>query len=477
MHKIFKIRKRKILTRSNKIRLRYLVSSLCMLGVGLSLFVVQGPALSSAYHGLRDEKIELSRIHAALEPSAGENDLPFHAPLTGIMRNASELVKKAEPSPYRKVTISSGDTIAGVLQNAGLSGGEAYQAVKALKEYFDPRKVKSGQEIGLHFKPTDDGEMQFDKMAMKLSAVKEVVIRKEDAEEFTAEVQEKELVKRTYGRYAEIQTSLYGSAARADIPSPIIAEMIRIYSWDIDFQRDIRRGDKVEVMYEVYETEEGDFAKYGDVLFANLSVGGTEVPIYRYAMADGRVDYFQPNGTSIRKTLMKTPIDGARISSGFGMRRHPVLGYNKMHKGMDFAAPTGTPIYAAGDGVIEHMARNGSYGNYVRIRHNGRLKTAYAHMHKFKAGLGQGKRVKQGDVIGYVGTTGRSTGPHLHYEVLVNNTQTDPKSLSLPTGEVLEGPELKKFKAFVKSLSKQYVSLTENLKFASHDVESDMRIR
>ena len=163
---------------------------------------------------------------------------------------------------------------------------------------------------------------------------------------------------------------------------------------------------------------------------------------------------------------MKTPVDGARISSGFGMRRHPVLGYNKMHKGMDFAAPTGTPIYAAGDGIVEHAGRKGSYGNYIRIRHNSKLKTAYAHLHKIKPTVKVGSRVRQGDVIATVGTTGRSTGPHLHYEVLLNSKQVDPRSVNLPTGEQLAGAELKRFKALAGSVHKQYVSLVDGLKFA-----------
>jgi len=160
------------------------------------------------------------------------------------------------------------------------------------------------------------------------------------------------------------------------------------------------------------------------------------------------------------------PVDGARLSSRYGMRRHPVLGYNKMHKGDDFAAPTGTPIYAAGDGVVEYASRKGSYGNYVRIRHNSKLKTAYAHLHKFKKGISSGKTVKQGDVIGYVGSTGRSTGPHLHYEVLVNGVQVNPRSVKLPTGEILTAGQLKRFKSLIQDIDQKYASLTKGLKFA-----------
>ena len=318
----------------------------------------------------------------------------------------------------------------------------------------------------MNYKSEGEDERSFKSLVMKVDPVKSVLVEKTDDETFTSELQEKELVKREYAYSTDIETSLYGSAARAGIPPQIIAEMIRIYSWNVDFQRDIRSGDKIEVLYEVQETEDGDYARYGEVLYANLSVGGTPVPIYRYEMKDGRVDYFQPDGFSVRKTLMKTPVDGARLSSGFGMRKHPVLGYNKMHKGLDFAAPTGTPIYAAGDGVVEYAGRFSSYGNYVRIRHNSKLKTAYAHMHKFASGVSVGKRVNQGDVIGYIGTTGRSTGPHLHYEVHVNNSQVNPRSVDLPTGEQLTGEEKKKFEGVMASLNQQYAALSKGLKFA-----------
>jgi murein DD-endopeptidase MepM/ murein hydrolase activator NlpD len=336
-----------------------------------------------------------------------------------------------------------------------------------MKEHVDPRAVKVGQKLNVYFKPVKGEENgEFNKLVMNVDPIKEVTVSR-DGDKFKTELSEKKLVKNTYAGRAEIETSLYGSAARAGIPSQVIAEMIRIYSWNIDFQRDIQPGDKIEVMYEAEETEDGEYAKFGNVLYANLTVGGKDVPIYRFETTDGRVDYFQPSGMSIRNTLMKTPIDGARISSGFGMRHHPVLGYNKMHKGIDFAAATGTPIYAAGDGVLEYAGRFSSYGNYIRIRHNSQLKTAYGHMHRLAKGMKIGERVHQGEVIGYVGSTGRATGPHLHYEVLVNNSQVNPKSVNLPTGEQLAGKELNKFKSQMASLHQQYVSLADGLKLAA----------
>jgi murein DD-endopeptidase MepM/ murein hydrolase activator NlpD len=200
-----------------------------------------------------------------------------------------------------------------------------------------------------------------------------------------------------------------------------------------------------------------------------MTLSGKELAYYQYTPKSGITDYFNPQGQSVRKTLMRTPINGARLSSGFGKRKHPILGYTKMHRGTDFAAPTGTPIMAAGDGVVDFIGRNGAYGKYIRIRHNSSYKTAYAHMSGFKRGLKQGDRVKQGDTIGYVGTTGRSTGPHLHYEVLENGKQRNPMSVKLPAGEKLEGQDLKRFAASLPALQQRIAVARGEGQFLAQD--------
>lgn len=473
LHNFIKLRQRYIFTRGNRVRLRYVASTLGVFAV-LAASLMQPAAASFMRKFQKFQPVNAQMIaQGDIEQVLVHNDLASAEGVSEGIRRAAVSMKKAPKRPnFRQISVDIGDTIAGVLEKAGVSKSDSYHVVKALSEHYDPRNVKPGQKINVQFKPTEDGGFELVRMGMQLSPVKEVTVEKQSEEDFKAELAEKELQVRQQAHYANIETSLYGSAARAGLPAGVIAEVIRVYSWDIDFQRDIRRGDKIEVLYDVYETEDGEIVKYGDVLYASLSVGGKDIPIYRHEMSDGRVDYFEPDGHSIRKTLMKTPIDGARLSSGFGMRKHPVLGYNKMHKGVDFAAPTGTPIYAAGDGTISFAGRKGGYGNYVQLRHNSTLKTAYAHMHKFAKGISQGKRVSQGDVIGYVGTTGRSTGPHLHYEVLVNNGQVNPNSVDLPTGEQLEGEELKAFQKMMGKLHKQYVSLTEGMKFAHKDSEN-----
>ncbi len=477
LHRFIKLRQRDILTKENRLRFRYVAGSsvvylaLIAASIGsLSGTLSMDGAVGSARHASQVMQIVSGFSQTADQDQAQQRELAantLQSHVSDSIRKASTAIQKPPKPLHREVKIGRGDTVAGVLQEAGLGGTEAYYAVKALSKHYDPRKIKPGQKLQVHFKPggPDDG-LIFNKMTMKLDPVKTVVVIRDNEDNFASVLDEKELKPHSNARFAEIETSLYGSAARAGIPPQVIAEVIRIYSWDIDFQRDIRRGDKIEVLYETQETDDGDFARYGDVLYANLSVGGKDIPIYRYEMKDGRVDYFEPDGFSIRKTLMKTPVDGARISSSFGMRKHPVLGYNKMHKGMDFSAPTGTPIYAAGDGVIDFIGRKGAYGNYVRVRHNSKLKTAYAHMHKFGRGMTKGKRVEQGQVIGYVGTTGRSTGPHLHYEVHMDGKQVNPKSVDLPTGEQLDGDELKRFKGLMGAVYQQYVALSDGLKFA-----------
>ncbi|MCB9983820.1 MAG: peptidoglycan DD-metalloendopeptidase family protein [Rhodospirillales bacterium] len=472
LYRMIPVRQRYLVTRDNRLRMRYVASCAAVAVLALVSTLGGAPTSSMALRIADDFKVayQSEEVLPAPLPAQVQQvdpiDAHLQAGVSSAIRRASQAIQKPEQPRYKELVVQSGDTVAGLLQEAGLSGPDAYQVVKALGEYYDVRRVKSGQKIGVHFRPADDGALEFNRLAMKLDPVKEVSVAKTGPEEFKSELNEKELFPKLYARKARIQTSLYGSAARANIPSAVIAEMIRIYSWNVDFQRDIRSGDQIEVLYEAFETEDGEFARYGNVLFASLNVGNREYPIYRFEMDDGRVDYFEPDGISIRKTLMKTPVDGARISSGFGMRKHPVLGYSKMHKGMDFAAPTGTPIYAAGDGVIEHAGRNGSFGNYIRIRHNSKLKTAYAHLHKIKSSVKKGDRVKQGQVIGYVGTTGRSTGPHLHYEVLLNSKQVDPRSVNLPTGEQLTGQQLKRFKQKLGETRQQYVSLKQDFKFA-----------
>ena len=483
------LRHRHVLTRDGRLRLRYMVPG----ATGIMAVLLTGVVSFSAGFVARGEDYSFIKTYdvAHIEPAAGYADIEGRMESTTrrlqryLDRGDSETAQAAAvttvaaiqprliPQPRETtLTIGKGDTLAVVLKRAGVSNSEAHAALAVLQDKFDPRRIRPGQDISVRLDPVspeNSDEYRLTSIGLSVDSFKSVSLTR-SGEEFKAEQIEKPVERKTYAKVAPIEVSLYGSAAKAGIPNSVTAEIIRVLSFDIDFQRDIRRGDSIEVMYDQDETADGKGVRFGSVLFARLNVNGVSTPVYRYEMKNGTVDYFTADGKSVRKALMKTPIDGARVSSGYGMRRHPVLGYSKMHKGMDFAAPTGTPIYAAGDGTIEKLGRWSAYGNYIRIRHNGDIKTAYAHMSKYAKGLSAGSRVKQGQVIGYVGATGRVTGAHLHYEVLVNGTQINPNSMKLPTGETLKGAELASFKLKMQQINRQFEELKNNggsLKVAS----------
>ena len=254
-----------------------------------------------------------------------------------------------------------------------------------------------------------------------------------------------------------IKSSLYEDGKMAGVPIEILSEAIKLYSFDVDFQRDIQKNDEFEILYEVLINSSRGNIFYGNIKYIKLSLHGNILEYFIFKDEANHFDYFNKEGKNVRKALMKTPIDGARLSSSYGVRKHPILGYNKLHKGVDFAAPKGTPVYAAGNGVIDFVGRNGGFGKYIRIRHNSSYKTAYAHLNNYKKNIYKGKRVNQGETIGYVGSTGKSTGPHLHYEVIYQNKQINPMKMKLPSGKVLKDDELKRFNEEMKIIYSDFL--------------------
>ena len=270
------------------------------------------------------------------------------------------------------------------------------------------------------------------------------LVRDTDTEKFNQKILVSKLKKKiVYGENI-ILDSLYKSAVNKKVPANIIIEFARIYGFQVDFQRDIRKKDSFQIMYEIFIDDNKKIIESGNILFANLKLSGENNSLYYYD-GKGNEGHYDKNGKSVQKALMKTPINGARLSSPFGMRKHPIDGFNKMHRGTDFAAPMGTPIMASGNGVVKKAGWCGGGGNCVVIKHNSTYQTIYAHMSKFASGIRSGVRVKQGQTIGYVGSTGKSTGPHLHYEVLVNGKKVNSQTLKLPSGKVLKGEERKIF--------------------------------
>ena len=460
------LRERYLLTRRKNLRLRYVTAVFVFLFTGLSALTLVSQ---------NSNAVSISAMNmAAIAPATGyENDIGniinggLYGDISLVSMGGHDLpMKEHRPLPLdREVTINAGDALGVVMERQGIGAQEAAIVIKAMAEHYDPRRIKAGQKIQMHFDKAAADQQRFREMKIQLDPIKTLVVARA-GNRFDAEVHEKKVGRVVRAKQALVELSLYGSAAKAGIPQGVVAEAIHIFSWNVDFQRDIRPKDSLEIMYESYETESGYVAKNGNILYAKLTLSGREIPLYRYKMADGRIDYFQPDGRSIKRTLMKTPINGARMSSGFGKRRHPVLGYTKMHKGIDFAASKGSPIFAAGDGIIEKAGWFSSYGKYVRIRHNSKLKTAYAHMSKIRSSVKSGTRVTQGQVIGYVGSTGRSTGPHLHYEVLSGGRQVNPRSVNLPTGEELTGKDKNNFKAIVRKADDKFASALEGTKIA-----------
>lgn len=393
-------------------------------------------------------------ILSGCEESTKTNEIPSpEAKTTGQPNPLIELAKfvsAEEVAPARQLKRSTGklkrrETLIDVLDRLGADRKESNRAIYQAANHIDMRKLRPGQAVTAFFDSTNDAQLTA--LSFQPDAERQVLVsRNSDGDWKSRELK----VKLSEGHNkvgGVIETSIYELALKQGAKDQQVVDFANIFAYDVDFQREIRQGDTFEITYEVSRDEDGQLVKGGNVLYAELDGKKVSKKFYRYTTSDdGITDYYDENGKAARKFLMKTPINGARLSSSFGKRRHPVLGYTKMHKGTDFAAPRGTPIYAAGNGVIERASRYGGYGNYIRIRHSDGYKTAYAHMKGYARGIKKGVRVTQGQVIGYVGTTGRSTGPHLHYEVQVKGKHVDAMRLRLPTGRTLKGKMLNAFK-------------------------------
>lgn len=345
----------------------------------------------------------------------------------------------------KEMRVGNGETLAGLLTRAGASSSDANAALNSIADVYNPRRLRPGQAISLYFQ-RDGGVAQLTGVAFRSEPGASVTANRTTTGGFEAREVQMPLTFEIARIAAPVETSLYSSALALGATDREVAALADAFSYDVDFQRDVRPGDDFELVFERFYDDEGNTVRTGDLLYVSLESSRGAREFYQFmAPGDSRPDWYDADGKSARRFLMKTPINGARLSSGFGMRRHPILGYSRMHRGTDFAAPTGTPILAAGDGVVERAGPFSSFGNYVRIRHANGYETAYAHMSRFARGMRPGARVRQGQVIGYVGTTGRSTGPHLHYEVLRRGQQVNPMSLRVANGRNLTGRALELF--------------------------------
>ena len=407
---------------------------------------------------------------ASEEPLAADFEQQLDPHYFVFAHTEFDAARESAMQPERRaVRAAKGDTFMALLVKADVPRAEAHEAIVALRKVYNPRKLMPGQVIELSFMPdrSESGPARFLGLSFEPNAERMVSVERAWNNGFKATVIKKELTLRLVRSAGSMDRSLYVDTTRAAIPAPVVAQLIRAYSFDVDFQRDIQRGDAFDVIYEQYQDENGRSARTGNMVYAALSLSGITLQVYRYELAGGVVGYFNEKGESVRKALMRTPVDGARLSSRYGRRRHPILGYTRMHRGVDFAARRGTPVMAAGSGVIARVGWNGSYGRYIKIRHNGTYSTAYGHLHRYARNIRAGKRVRQGQIIGYVGSTGRSTGPHLHYEVHRKNRQINPMKLRLPTGNKLTGKRLARFMKFRAGIDEKRASLPVQSKVAS----------
>ena len=344
----------------------------------------------------------------------------------------------------QKYYLQEGETFTGALKQADLQDDEINDVVNIISKKIDLRKLNVGTLIETYTKSINDKKI-INEIIIYPDIEKKIYVKKVN-NKFVAGEDKKKLFSKLKLYEVEIHNSIYESLKKIDTPDEIIMEFVQLYSFDIDFQRDIRKGNKIKIFFEIYTDSQNNYIKSGNINFSEIILNDESYELYRFqSEGDEFVEYFNSDGKSATKALMKTPINGARLSSGFGMRKHPILGYNKKHQGVDFAAPTGTPIMAAGTGHIEFVGNNGGAGKYIRIKHLNGYKTSYSHLSKYASGIQKNVKVRQGQVIGYVGNTGLSTGPHLHYEVIFNGKRINPMKMKLPSGKQLKDKNLEIF--------------------------------
>ena len=340
--------------------------------------------------------------------------------------------------------VKEGDNYEIIINNIAIPANEKKIFLETIKKNKKIKILRPNQKI--FFKVDKKDTPKIIEFNIEISKKKEIYyVRDFESNQFSSKILEKKLNKTLVYKESKITNSLYQTALDLNIKPNVIIEFARLYGFQVDFQRDIWRDDSFQIIYEEFLNDKMEIIETGNIIFANLNLQNEDLKLYRHEFETNKIDYFDENGKSMRKTLMKTPINGARLSSSFGKRKHPILGFTKMHTGTDFAAPTGTPILASGDGVVVRAQWCGGGGNCVKIRHNRVYQTVYAHMSKFGRGIKKGTKVKQGQIIGYVGSTGLSTGPHLHYEVIENGKKINSQKLKLPSGKILRGEQRKIF--------------------------------
>ncbi len=415
-----------------------------------------GPALIPPSPSATADAPAVPAVTAAAEAAIPASPLP-PSPAPGDIAAmpvpepvAAEILLPAAPEPEppgpqeRILVVARGDTLAGLLNDAGIDSADAHGAIARLSRQFRPNMLRPGQEIAIRLSPGDEPALL--EMEVEPEPGRTIrVVRQEDgdwADSETIAPRSRYLVRAE----GTVDGGLFPAMTRSGVPAGMALSLIRILGHQVDFQRDLQPGDSFSILFDRFRTNDGDILAHGEILKASLTMSGRTLEIWRHKNRAGDLEWYDAQGSSLRRSFMRTPLDGARISSGFGPRSHPILGFNRMHQGIDFAAPTGTPIYAAADGVVVSAKRERGYGLIVRIRHANGVETRYAHMSRFGRNIAGGRSVRQGAVIGAVGSTGMSTGPHLHYEVVVRGRAVNPARHVQPPVR-LAGQDLRDFRA------------------------------
>ena len=396
------------------------------------------------------------------KPELSAKPAPSHAALATQWDDLTPMRRD-----HKEDELRAGGSLAALLSRAGINDIEADAALDALRTQFDPRKLKIGQKVRIFQEwpvnaSANSAAARFAGFDFIPEPRQRLIVRRAGHLSFDVIKQVRPLSERYFLADTLISSSVYEAARSGGMSPNLVVELIRLFSFSIDFQRDMREGDQLEVLYTRRFDENNQLAEEGDIIFAALTNRGKRYAYWRLVNDDGRFGYYDDDGRSVQRLLMKTPVDGARLSSRFGMRRHPILGYTRLHRGLDFAAPRGTPIYAAGSGTIVAIGRNGDFGKYIRISHRNGYETAYAHMNGYARSLKKGAKVKQGQIIGYVGSTGLATGPHLHYEVLRYKKPVNPRDLDVPPERALDASGLEKLRKAQAAIGGRMNALATN---------------
>ena len=376
------------------------------------------------------------------------------------------LVQKVGAKPVaniKKTRLNKNENLSTALKRINFENYHIIKIIKSINEINEGSKILSSLPVGMIIQYSNPSSLTGGALKLNFTKTKDIFVWQDINNNYKSQVFLRPTRKEETLIRGVIKNNLYISALKSGIPEKTLLEMISLLGFSVDFQREIRSGDSFEVLF----TKEIDILsnlviQTKPIKYVSMSLSGNKLNFFNYEDKFGFPQYYDENGKSSKRTIMKTPINGARLSSRYGNRKHPILGYTKMHRGIDFAAPSGTPVFAAGDGIIEKAGWNGSYGKYIRIRHTGTYKTAYAHLSGFHKSIRSGKRVSQGKIIGYVGTTGRSTGPHLHYEVIKNNVQVNPMKIRLPAGKNIPKGDINNYKNHVQKILNQKIALEKS---------------